>query len=78
MPAERQTRRASFRQYGQVAACLLTQPGAWRQPLCREAAWREFNRIMAQSLQALALRAFVLGALLVAWILVVVSADVRT
>ncbi len=78
MPAEHPPRQASFRQYGQVAACLLSQPGVWRQPLCREAAWREFNSIMAQSLQGLALRAFVLGALLVAWILVVVSADVRT
>lgn len=70
-------RAAGFRQYGQVAASLLLQPGIWRHALYREAAWQEFNRIMAQSLQSLGLRALMLGFLLVAYVLVVVSADMQ-
>ena len=68
---------ASFRQYGHVAACLFTQPGLWRRPLYREAACREFNTIMAQSLGSLGFRATLLGFLLVAYVLKVVSADVQ-
>ncbi|MEL0027284.1 MAG: ABC transporter permease [Perlucidibaca sp.] len=68
---------ASFRQYGHVAASLLMQPGLWRRPLYRDAACREFNLIMAQSLGTLGFRATLLGFLLVAYVLKVVSADVQ-
>lgn len=68
---------ASFRQYGHVAASLLVQPGLWRRPLYREAACHEFNLIMAQSLGSLGVRATLLGFLLVAYVLKVVSADVQ-
>lgn len=71
------TQVASFRQYGHVAASLVMQPGLWQHSLYREAAFREFNTIMAQSLQSLGTRAFILGFLLVAYVLKVVSADTQ-
>lgn len=68
---------ASFREYRRVLLALLMQPRLWQQPLYRAAALRQFNQIMAQSLTSLGLRAFILGFLLVAYVLVVVSADVQ-
>lgn len=68
---------ASFREYRRVLLALLMQPRLWQQPLYRAAALRQFNLIMAQSLTSLGLRAFILGFLLVAYVLVVVSADVQ-
>ncbi|MES2909346.1 MAG: ABC transporter permease [Pseudomonadota bacterium] len=72
-----ETRTASFGQYRRVLANLLMQPRLWQQPLYRDAALRQFNMIMAQSLTSLGLRAAILGFLLVAYVLVIVSADVQ-
>lgn len=71
------SRVASFSEYRRVLLALLMQPRLWQQPLYRAAALRQFNLIMAQSLTSLGLRAFILGFLLVAYVLVVVSADVQ-
>ena len=77
MPDAMMSRVASFREYRRVLLALLMQPRLWQQPLYRAAALRQFNLIMAQSLTSLGLRAFILGFLLVAYVLVVVSADVQ-
>jgi phospholipid/cholesterol/gamma-HCH transport system permease protein len=77
MPDAAVSRIASFSEYRRVLLALLMQPRLWQRPLYRAAALRQFNLIMAQSLTSLGLRAFILGFLLVAYVLVVVSADVQ-
>ncbi len=77
MPDATISRVASLSEYRRVLLALLMQPRLWQQPLYRNAALRQFNLIMAQSLTSLGLRAFILGFLLVAYVLVVVSADVQ-